>query len=81
MFRPLNKNVLLTIVKEEPNEDSLFLGTNSKKYEVVSIGKEVLELKVGDIVYLDEQKLKSLTIQNKDYYVIDEKDIYMIVGE
>lgn len=81
MFRPLNKNVLLTIVKEEPNEDSLFLGTNSKKYEVVSIGKEVLELKVGDIVYLDEQKVKSLTIQNKDYYVIDEKDIYMIVGE
>lgn len=81
MFRPLNKNVLLTIVKEESNEDSLFLGTNSKKYEVVSIGKEVLELKVGDIVYLDEQKLKNLTIQNKDYYVIDEKDIYMIVGE
>lgn len=82
MFRPLNKNVLLTNVQITNASQKIFLGNNaSKKYQVVSIGKEVVEVKVNDIVYLNESKLIKLNIDNKEYFVIDEQDIYIITEE
>lgn len=82
MFRPLDKNVLLTNVKEERNNSGLYLPSNNNNlYEVINIGKEVVELKVGDKVYLDEEKLKKLVVNNKEYFIIEEKDIYLLVEE
>lgn len=82
MFRPLDKNVLLTKVREEKNISGLYLPqSDNNLYEVVNIGKEVVELKVGDKVYLDEAKLKKIVVNNKEYFIIEEKDIYLLVEE
>lgn len=82
MFRPLDKNVLLTKVREEKNVSGLYLPqSDNNLYEVINIGKEVVELKVGDKVYLDEAKLKKIVVNNKEYFIIEEKDIYLLVEE
>ena len=83
MFRPLDKNVLLTNVKEERNNSGLYLPSNNNNnlYEVINIGKEVVELKGGAKVYLDEEQLKKLVVNNKAYFIIEEKDIYLLVEE
>ena len=81
MFKPLDKNVLLTIIKEE-NSSGLYLPNKGNNlYQVINVGKEVVELKVGDKVYLDEEKLKNLVVNNKEYFIIEEKDIYLLVEE
>lgn len=82
MFRPLNKNIMLKLVCEDKVSQTIFMGNNStNKYQVINIGKEVLEVKVNDYVYVDEGKLKHLVIDNIDYYIIDEQDVYLIVEE
>lgn len=80
MFRPLNKNVLLKshILSQNPN--SIYMGkSQTPSFEVISVGKEVREVKVGDLVYLDETKLIHLNIEHEIYYLLCEDDIYMIV--
>lgn len=82
MFRPLNKKILLIPLHEDKTNTTIFMGNSStKKYEVVSIGKEVVEVKVKDHVYLNESKLIRLDINNTIYYLLEEEDIYMIVEE
>ena len=82
MFRPLNKNILLQFVKNNNSVQNLFLGDSQRKvYEVISVGKEVVEIKVSDHVYLDETKLVSLNIQGNDYYLIEEQYIYLVVED
>lgn len=82
MFKPLNKNILLTFKKISSNASGIYLGSaNTNVFEVVSVGKEVLEVKVNDLVYVNESAIKSLVIDNKEYFVIEEKDIYMILED
>ncbi len=82
MFKPLNKNILLTLKKISSNASGIYLGSNNTNvFEVVSVGKEVLEVKVNDLVYVNESAIKSLVIDNKEYFIIEEKDIYMILED
>lgn len=82
MFRPLNKNVLVTALSETKTNSAIYMGSsNTQTYEVVSIGKEVVEVKVKDHVYLNETKLVRLDIDNKIYYLLEEQDIYMVVED
>lgn len=82
MFKPLSKNILLQIVKTNEYSQNIFMGNSSKKiYEVISVGKDVVEIKVKDRVYLDETKIVSLNIEGNDYYLIEEQYIYLVVEE
>lgn len=82
MFKPLNKNILLIFKKISSNASGIYLGSNNTNvFEVVSVGKEVLEVKVNDLVYVNESAIKSLVIDNKEYFIIEEKDIYMILED
>lgn len=82
MFRPLNKNILLLRTNEEKQNQKIFLGAASSNiYEVQSIGKEVVEVKVKDKVYVDESKLHQLIIDGVQCYVIEEQYVYLVVEE
>lgn len=81
MFRPLNKNILLLRTNEEKHNQKIFLGASSNIYEVQSIGKEVVEVKVKDKVYVDESKLHQLIIDGVQCYVIEEQYVYLVVEE
>ena len=81
MFRPLNKNILLLRLNEEKQNQKIFLGASSNIYEVQSIGKEVVEVKVKDKVYVDESKLHQLIIDGVQCYVIEEQYVYLVVEE
>lgn len=82
MFRPLNKNVLLKKYQSSSCETTLYLGNkNTSIYQVISVGKEVLEVKNNDLVYVCLESLKNITINNEEYYIIDEKDIYLVVED
>lgn len=81
MFRPLNKNILLLRANEEKHNQKIFLGAFSNIYEVQNIGKEVVEVKVKDKVYVDESKLHQLIIDGVQCYVIEEQYVYLVVEE
>ena len=82
MFKPLNKNILVRLNNIENHTNALYLGKNiSHLYKVINIGKEVVEVKIDDVVYLNENKLINFTINNEQFFIIDENDIYMIVEE
>lgn len=82
MFRPLNKNILLEKQEIKENSNSLYLGiNNSNLYKVIAVGKEVLEVKVLDNVYVNEENIVQIRIDNKNYFVTEEKNIYMVKDE
>lgn len=82
LLKPLDQNVLLTKVNDNKSSSLLYMPSKDNSlYEVINIGKEVIELKVGNKVYLDETKLKKFTINNEEYYIVCEKDIYILVEE
>ncbi len=82
MYRPLNKNVLLKAQTENKGSSGLFLGNNNSTiYLVLSVGKEVLEVKENDLVYINESKKERIVIDNCEYFIVLENDIYMKVGE
>ena len=82
MYRPLNKNVLLTLVSDKVENQQLYLGhNNTKKYQVINIGTNVTLVKENNIVLINEEKATRIVIENKEYRIIDENDIYMVVEE
>ena len=82
MYRPLNKNVLIKSQTENKGSSGLFLGNNNSTiYLVLSVGKEVLEVKENDLVYINESKKERIVIDNCEYFIVLENDIYMKVEE
>lgn len=82
MYRPLSKNVLLSVYHKEKSSNSLFLGNNNTNaYRVLNVGKETIEVKVNDVVYINEDKKVRICIDNNEYFIINENDIYLISEE
>lgn len=82
MYRPLSKNVLLSVYHKEKSSNGLFLGNNNTNaYRVLNVGKETIEVKVNDVVYINEDKKVRICIDNNEYFIINENDIYLISEE
>lgn len=82
MYRPLSKNVLLSVYQKEKSSNGLFLGNNNTNaYRVLNVGKETIEVKVNDVVYINEDKKVRICIDNNEYFIINENDIYLISEE
>lgn len=82
MYRPLSKNVLLSVYHKEKSPNGLFLGNNNTNaYRVLNVGKETIEVKVNDVVYINEDKKVRICIDNNEYFIINENDIYLISEE
>jgi len=83
MVKPLFDNVVLKPVKEEEKTlGGLYIPTAEKVSflaEVVAVGKETSEMKVGDKVIYDKLKANEYKIDGETLIVISKKDIFAIV--
>jgi len=47
---------------------------------VVAVGKEVLELSEGDRIYFGKYAGSSISVNDEDYLIMDEKEVLGIIG-
>lgn len=84
--RPLHDKVLIAEGKKDTTTESGIildgrgLG-NTTPGIVVAIGPDVLDVKVGDTVYLDWSKAKPVTVDGAQRVMIQEKEIIAILEE
>lgn len=81
MIKPLDKNVLIK-VQETTIIQGIYMPQSNKNYfEVINVGKNVVEVKPGNIVIVNKDNLYEVKDNNQVYFLVNEKDILGIVEE
>ncbi len=81
---PLRDKVVVKVAAAETQTSAgLYIPDSAKekpnKGEVVAVGKEVDEVKVGDVVYYPAYGASNITEDNTDYVVLREKEVVVVV--
>lgn len=76
-MKVLKNNILLKAVKTKQDSTSIIAVTEYDHYEVMYIGPEVVEVKVGDKVFY-QQGVK-VNIKGDDFILIDEDDVIVVL--
>lgn len=76
----LSNRVLLKEVKpKETTQSGIIIpetmDQGSPKWEIISVGKEVSEVKVGDIIALGQFSGEPIKLQDIDYRLVNEDEI------
>ncbi len=83
MLRCIGKNIILDSVSQnEYEKNGIIVKTNTGSTligNVVCIGNEVVEVKVGDKVIYSEKDAKKIIYESNEYYVLNIKDILAII--
>ena len=83
---PIKKNVLIAENKSEVKSESgiilegAFSAMDSKTGTVGAIGKDVLDISVGDTVLVEWNKGAVVTVDGAQRVMIDEKFIAAVIG-
>lgn len=81
MIKALNKNVLVKS-QELKTLGGIYLPESEPNFfEVISVGKNVMEVKEGAVVIIDKSSSKLVKYQNKTYYLVQEDNILAVVEE
>lgn len=71
--------------KEFTNDAGIILLVNPKKFmdvgPVIAVGKDVKDVKVGDIVYFKKILGPDFKLENRHYLAMKEKDLLSVVQE
>ena len=83
-FQPLGKRVLIERVEEATTTTSgIIIPDNAKEKplsgKVIAVSKEVEEITVGDTVVFSKYSGSELKLDDKDYLVMEDKDIFGIL--
>jgi chaperonin GroES len=82
MFKPLSNRILVEPSEKEDMVNGLYipdqLKTNPPRGKVVATGSECKDLKVGDYVYFSEHSGSPLKLDNTEYLIMRETDIFGI---
>jgi chaperonin GroES len=82
MFKPLSNRILVLPAEKEDMINGLFipdqLKTNPPQGKVVAVGSECKDLKEGNIVYFSEHSGSPLKLDNIQYLIMRETDIFGI---
>ena len=81
MIKPLDKNVLVRPQEVVSIQGIYMPQSNNNYYVVVNVGKNVDEVKVGNIVIVNKSNMCEVSDNNQTYFLINEKDILGIVEE
>lgn len=81
MIKPLNNNLLIKAKKEQTELGIYMPSVVNNQYEVVAIGKKVMEVKVNDKVIVDTDSMKEIKHGSETYYIISEEKILGIVED
>lgn len=82
MLKCVGRNVILDSVENlEYEKNGIIIKNNSTNYigNVICIGKEVLEISVGDTVIYNVNDAKKIIYESNEYFVVNEKDILAII--
>ena len=87
MYKPLGDKIIVKDTERaEETESGIYLGKNlpdpkAKTGTVIAIGPDVEDVKVGDIVYLNWHKIK--TVKDGDTYlgVLSEEEVLAVLEE
>ncbi len=83
MLKTIGKNIILELSdKNEYEKNGIIIkSTNSLNLigNVISIGNEVKDVKVGDKVIYNDINAKKIIYESNEYFVLDEKDVLAII--
>ena len=83
MLKTIKKNIILKLIyKNEYEKNGIIIkSTNSLNLigNVISIGNEVKDVKVGDKVIYNDINAKKIIYESNEYFVLDEKDVLAII--
>ena len=83
MLKTIGRNIILALSdKNEYEKNGIIIkSTNSLNLigNVISIGNEVKDVKVGDKVIYNDINAKKIIYESNEYFVLDEKDVLAII--
>ena len=83
MLKTIGKNIILELSDKNKKEKNgiIIKSTNSLNLigNVISIGNEVKDVKVGDKVIYNDINAKKIIYESNEYFVLDEKDVLAII--
>lgn len=85
MFTPIGNKILIdpdTITKEEISEGGLIIGIDTANEhksvmsgKVISVGKDVLEIRKGNVVYYELHSGQTFLVQGKEVVTVGEPGV------
>lgn len=83
MLRCVGKNIIIEQSNNNEYEKNGIIiknsGTSNLIGNVICVGDEVKEVKVGDKVIYSEKNAKKIIYESNEFFVLDEKDILAII--
>ena len=83
MLRCIGKNIIVDSVSQnEYEKNGIIIKTSSVSNligNVICVGKDVVDIDVGDKVIYSEKKKKKIVYESNEYFVLNEKDILAII--
>jgi len=83
MITPLKDRVIIELVQKETTTASGIVLSSADPAEanrgiVLSIGQEVLDVKVGDVILANWNKATKSKVDQDEFYIIKEEDIIAV---
>jgi chaperonin GroES len=84
-FKPLGDRIFVKYMEEvERTAGGLFIPDAAKEKpqrgKVEAVGKEVKEVKVGDIILFDKYSGSKISIDNEDYLIVKEEEVLGVIS-
>lgn len=83
MLRCIGKNIIIELSNQNEYEKNGIIIKSSNSLNlignVICVGNEVMEIKVGDKVIYSQSDAKKIIYESNEYYVLNEKDILAII--
>ena len=86
-FNPLGNRIIVTDTERpEETESGIFIGgakadNSTKNATVFAVGPDTKDVKVGDVIYLDWTKIRTVKDGDTVYGVIDEEHVLAILED
>ena len=84
-FKPLGDRIFVKYMEEvERTAGGLFIPDAAKEKpqrgKVEAVGKEVKEVKTGDIILFDKYSGSKINIDNEDYLIVKEEEVLGVIS-
>ncbi|MGC2423139.1 MAG: co-chaperone GroES [Nitrospirota bacterium] len=84
-FKPLGDRIFVKYMEEvERTAGGLFIPDAAKEKpqrgKVEAVGKEVKEVKTGDIILFDKYSGSKISIDNEDYLIVKEEEVLGVIS-
>jgi len=83
MLKPIKKNVIIELIqKEKVSSGGILLAEvdreEASKGTVISIGPEVTEVKLNEVILPNWQKARKVKFDDLEYWIVNEDDIILV---